>query len=111
MCSVVSDAIYSIRSSCIKYFDINPFQLQAGNRTGLKIKHNNPQDIGVDRIASAIAGIELFPNKNLIIIDFGTATTFCVLSKKERISWENHSTWFANIYGNHRTKNGKTKVH
>ena len=83
MCSVVPDAIYSIRSACIKYFDINPFQLQAGTRTGLKIKYNNPQDVGADRIANAIAGIELFPDKNFIIIDFGTATTFCVVSKKK----------------------------
>jgi len=83
MCSVVPDAIYSIRSACIKYFNISPFQLQAGTRTGLKIKYNNPQDVGADRIANAIAGIELYPNKNFIIIDFGTATTFCIVSKKK----------------------------
>ena len=76
VCSVVPDAIYSLRGACQKYFGITPFLLQAGVKTGLKIKYRNPLEVGADRIANAIAGTHLFPNKNLIIIDFGTATTF-----------------------------------
>ena len=83
MCSVVPDSVYSIRSACIKYFGMIPFQLQAGTKTGLKIKYKNPQEVGADRIANAIAGLDLFPNKNIIIIDFGTATTFCIISKEK----------------------------
>ena len=60
-----------------------PFQLQVGTKTGLKIKYKNPQEVGADRIANAIAGLDLFPNKNIIIIDFGTATTFCIISKEK----------------------------
>ena len=83
MCSVVPDSVYSIRSACIKYFGMIPFQLQTGTKTGLKIKYKNPQEVGADRIANAIAGLDLFPNKNIIIIDFGTATTFCIISKEK----------------------------
>jgi len=81
MCSVVPKSVYSIRNGCIKYFNIDPFLLQAGVKTGLKIKYRNPLEVGADRIANAIAGINLYPNSNLIIVDFGTATTFDVISK------------------------------
>lgn len=80
ICSVVPQLDYTLRSACVKYFSVEPFFLQAGVKTGLNIKYRNPQDVGADRIANAIAAAELFPNKNLIIIDFGTATTFCVLT-------------------------------
>ena len=81
VCSVVPDAIHSIRSGCIKYFNNDPFILKAGVKTGLKIKYRNPLEVGTDRIANAIAGSHLYPHKNLIIVDFGTATTFDVITK------------------------------
>ena len=54
--------------------------LKAGTRTGLKIKYKNPLAVGADRIANAIGGIHRYPGKNLIIADFGTATTFDVIT-------------------------------
>jgi type III pantothenate kinase len=81
ICSVVPDAIHSLRNACNKYFGINPFLIQAGIKTGLKIKYRNPLEVGADRIANSIAGTHLYPGKNLIIVDFGTATTFCAVSK------------------------------
>lgn len=83
MCSVVPSAIYSIRNGCMKYFNVDPFILQAGVKTGLKIKYRNPLEVGADRIANAVAGYNLYENKNLIIIDFGTATTFDVVTKEK----------------------------
>lgn len=80
-CSVVPDVIYSLRGACKKYFDINPFILQAGVKTGLKVKYRNPVEVGADRIANSIAATQLYPNQNLIIVDLGTATTFCAVSK------------------------------
>lgn len=80
ICSVVPQLEYSLRAACIKYFSINPFFLQTGVKTGLNIKYNNTKDVGADRIANAIAASNKFPNNNLIIMDFGTATTFCVVS-------------------------------
>jgi type III pantothenate kinase len=81
VCSVVPSLDYSLRSACIKYFNIDPTFLSAEIQTGLNYQHINPAELGADRIANAIAAIEVFPHKNLIVIDFGTATTFCVITK------------------------------
>ncbi len=83
LCSVVPDVVHSIKNACLKYFDISPFILQAGTRTGLKIKYRNPVEVGADRIANAIAAVELFPDRNLIVADFGTATTYCVITAQK----------------------------
>lgn len=80
ICSVVPQLDYSLRAACIKYFATEPFFLQAGVKTGLNIKYRNPVDVGADRIANAIGATHRFPGKNLIIIDFGTATTFCAIT-------------------------------
>lgn len=78
-CSVVPEIIYSLRSCCRKYFGLDPFILQAGVKMGLKIRYRNSLEVGPDRIANAIAATHLYPDCNLIIIDFGTATTFDVV--------------------------------
>lgn len=83
ICSVVPSLDYSIRSACIKYLFKEPFFLQAGVKTGLNIKYRHPVDVGADRIANAIGGIQQFPAQNLIILDFGTANTICVISKQK----------------------------
>lgn len=81
ICSVVPEVIYSLRGACMKYFNINPFILQAGVKTGLKVKYRNPVEVGADRIANSIAATHLYPGKNLILVDLGTATTFCAVTK------------------------------
>lgn len=83
ICSVVPQLDYSLRSACLKYFSIDPFFLQAGVKTGLNIKYRNPVEVGADRIANAIAAVNAYPGKNAIVIDFGTATTFCVISAQK----------------------------
>ncbi len=83
ICSVVPTIDYSLRSACIKYFKIDPFFLRAGVKTGLKIKYHNPHEVGADRISNAIAAVNQFPEKNLVIFDFGTATTCCVITAKK----------------------------
>ena len=84
ICSVVPHVDYTIRSACLKYFQLDPFFLQAGVKTGLKICYRNPLEVGADRIANAVAAISQFPKKNIIIVDFGTATTLCALSKDKQ---------------------------
>lgn len=79
-CSVVPNIDYSLRAACLKYFDQDPFILQPGVKTGLKINYRNPLEVGADRIANAIAAIKQFPQQPLIIIDFGTATTVCAIT-------------------------------
>ena len=82
-CSVVPDIIHSLNNCCMKYFKKRPFILQPGTKSGIKIKYRNPIEVGSDRIANSIAATHLYPDKNLIIIDFGTAITFCAVSKKQ----------------------------
>lgn len=83
ICSVVPEVVYSLRGACMKYFNVNPFLLQAGVKTGLKIKYRNPLEVGADRIANAIAATHLYPNKNMIIVDLGTATTFDAITSEK----------------------------
>ncbi|MCC7403225.1 MAG: type III pantothenate kinase [Bdellovibrionales bacterium] len=80
LCTVVPETLHSLKNCCLKYFKHNPFILQAGVKTGLKINYRNPVEVGADRIANAIAGYHLFPEQDLVVIDFGTATTFCAIS-------------------------------
>lgn len=81
ICSVVPDLLYSLRGCCQKYFNLEPLVLRPGIKTGLKILYRDPKEVGSDRIADAIGAIELYPEKNLIVVDFGTATTLCAISK------------------------------
>lgn len=80
ICSVVPAVLYSVRSAAIKYFNAEPFVLQAGVKTGLRIRYRNPSEVGADRVANAIAARHRHPGKNLIVVDCGTATTFDVIS-------------------------------
>lgn len=82
LCTVVPEVLHSLKNACLKYFGITPFVLQAGVKTGLRIRYKNPLEVGADRIANAIAGAHLYPEDNLVIIDFGTATTFCAVNRE-----------------------------
>jgi type III pantothenate kinase len=81
ICSVAPDAVHSLRNCFRKYFRFEPFVLQPGAKTGLKIRYRNPLEVGADKIANAIGAMSRFPERNLLIIDFGTATTLCAVTK------------------------------
>ncbi len=81
ICCVVPDLLYSLRACCQKYFGQEPLVLRPGIKTGLKILYRDPKEVGADRIADAVGALELFPNRNLIVVDFGTATTLCAITK------------------------------
>lgn len=80
LCSVVPNLIHATVNSVKKYFHVAPFILAPGIKTGLQIKTINPREVGADRIANAMGALHLYPNQNLIVIDFGTATTVCVIT-------------------------------
>ena len=80
ICSVVPPMAYPLRAACVKYFNCEPFVLQAGVKTGLKIKYRNPAEVGADRVANAIAATQRHPGRDCIIVDCGTATTFDVVT-------------------------------
>src|ERR1700679_2237257 len=81
ICSVVPDVLHSLRNCFRKYFGFEPFVLLPGVRTGLKIGYRNPLEVGADKIANAVGAICRFPGRNLLIADFGTATTLCAVTK------------------------------
>ena len=73
---------YSIRAAVIKYLKIDPFFLNIGAETGLKIKRSNPSEIGADLIATAIGAVDIYPKTDLMVVDMGTATTVCAVTKE-----------------------------
>lgn len=78
--SVVPNIMYSLEHSIRKYFKLEPIVVGPGVKTGINIKTDNPKEVGADRIVNAVAAHELY-RKPLIIIDFGTATTFCAVGE------------------------------
>jgi type III pantothenate kinase len=80
ICSVVPAALHALRGAAVKYFHCEPFVLQAGVKTGLKIRYRNPHEVGADRIAGAIAATRRYPKQDLMVVDCGTATTVEVVT-------------------------------
>ena len=83
ICSVVPDAVHSLRNCFRKYFRFEPFLLQPGAKTGLKIRYRNPREVGADKIANAIGAVARYPGRNLLIVDLGTATTLCAVTREK----------------------------
>jgi len=79
--SVVPDIMHSLENTVLKLFGVNPLVVGPGVKTGMNVKYDNPRQVGADRIVNAVAAYEKF-NGPLIVIDFGTATTFCAISSK-----------------------------
>lgn len=79
--SVVPNIMYSLEHMIRKYFSVEPLIVGPGVKTGINIKYDNPKEVGADRIVNAVAGHEIY-KRPLIIIDFGTATTFCAVGEK-----------------------------
>lgn len=79
--SVVPDLTGAIKLMSEKYFHIKPMVVGQGLKTGLIIRYENPKDVGADRIVNAVAAIEKY-GAPLVIVDFGTATTFCAVNEK-----------------------------
>jgi type III pantothenate kinase len=79
--SVVPPIMYSLEHAIKKYFKLEPIVVGPGIKTGINIKSENPKEVGADRIVNAAAAMEIYGGP-LIIVDFGTATTFCAISSK-----------------------------
>ncbi|MCL5781617.1 MAG: type III pantothenate kinase [Firmicutes bacterium] len=79
--SVVPPVNGLLESMVRKYFSLNPILVGPGIKTGISIKTENPREVGADRIVNAVAAYSLYGGP-LIIVDFGTATTFCCVTAK-----------------------------
>ena len=76
--SVVPTIMYSFNNGVKKYLNRNPFEVKPGTKTGIKITTGNPYEIGADRIVDAVGAYEQYGGP-VIVIDFGTATTYDVI--------------------------------
>ena len=79
---VVPPLITTFNELFKKYFDIVPLFVGPGVKTGIRIRMDNPREVGPDRIADAAAAHHLYSGQSLIIIGFGTATTFNVVNRE-----------------------------
>jgi type III pantothenate kinase len=79
--SVVPPIMRTIDTLCTRYIKKTPLIVGPGIKTGLNIRYENPREVGADRICNAIAAIELY-GPPLIVVDFGTATTFDFIDEK-----------------------------
>lgn len=78
--SVVPNIMYSFENGIIKYFNKKPIIVGVGTKTGIRIEARNPSEVGADRIVDAVAAYDLYGGP-VLVIDYGTATTFDVVSK------------------------------
>jgi len=81
LCSVVPPLVPVFQEMCQRHLNIQPLVVEAGVKTGLRIRMDNPRELGPDRVVNAVAAHYLY-RKPVIIIDLGTATTFDVVSKE-----------------------------
>jgi len=79
--SVVPPIMYSLEHAIRKYINKNPIIVGADTKTGLRLLNENPHEVGADRIVNAVAACEIYGGA-MILVDFGTATTFDAISPK-----------------------------
>ncbi len=82
LCSTVPAVLHELRDMTERYFVAMPVVVvEPGIRTGLPVVVDNPREVGTDRIVDSIAAYHLYPGP-AIVVDFGTATTFDVVSPR-----------------------------
>ncbi|MCQ2545612.1 MAG: type III pantothenate kinase [Clostridia bacterium] len=79
--TVVPSILYTLQHLSQKYFDTRAIVIGPGIKTGLVVKYDNPKQVGADRIVNAVAAHAKYGGP-LIVIDLGTATTFCAITAK-----------------------------
>ena len=77
--SVVPPATAAVVAATRRYFNVAPLIVGPGIKTGLPIRYENPREVGADRVVNAVAGYH-FAKRAVIVVDFGTATTFDCIS-------------------------------
>ena len=79
--SVVPPLIVPLCHMCERYFELTPMVVGPGIKSGISLRYDNPREVGADRIVNAVAAFDKYSKKGMpmIIVDFGTATTFCAL--------------------------------
>jgi len=78
--SVVPDVTPFFVSIAKNLYNVDPIAISGNSNIGMPVKTDDPASVGADRLCNAVAGIELYGGP-LVIIDFGTATTFDIVSR------------------------------
>ncbi|MEW5945155.1 MAG: type III pantothenate kinase [bacterium] len=79
--TVVPPLTDTLRLMIRKFFNSRPVFVDPGIKVGMNVRYENPREVGADRIVNAVAACERYGGP-VVIVDFGTATTFCAVSKK-----------------------------
>jgi type III pantothenate kinase len=79
--TVVPPVLFAVESFCKKHLHLTPLVVGPGIKTGMPILTENPREVGADRIVNAVAAFEEY-KAGCIVVDFGTATTFDVVSPR-----------------------------
>ncbi len=83
--SVVPSVVFNFEKATRRYLDCGLMMVNASTRTGMKIRTDNPREVGADRIVNAVGAIAKWGGP-IIVVDFGTATTFdCVNADNEYV--------------------------
>jgi type III pantothenate kinase len=78
--TVVPAALYHLRRLCREWFSVEPLVARASLQWGFEIKTDNPDEVGADRLLNALAAHQQYKGP-LVVVDFGTATTFDVVDE------------------------------
>ena len=81
LATVVPTVRFAIESMCQQHLGIAPIVVGGGTKSGMPILYENPREVGADRIVNAVAAYARW-KQGLIIVDFGTATTFDAVTPK-----------------------------
>jgi type III pantothenate kinase len=81
ICSVVPPLEEIFEEVVRRYWHIKPLTVATGIKTGVRVRVDNPREVGADRVANTVAGYRVYGGP-LIVVDFGTATTFDVITQE-----------------------------
>jgi type III pantothenate kinase len=73
--SVVPSIVYAVERACRRYLNVEPMLVGRKLKTGIKVRTDNPREVGADRIVNAVAAVDRWGGP-IVVVDFGTATTF-----------------------------------
>jgi type III pantothenate kinase len=79
--SVVPPMDFTLKEVCERYFHLRPLFVEPGVKTGMPVLYENPAEVGADRIVNGVAAFEKYGGP-CVVVDFGTATTFDVVSRQ-----------------------------
>ena len=104
--SVVPDVMHSLTSALIRYTKTKPLIVGPGVKTGIKVVTEEPRAIGADRIVDAVAAYEKYGGP-VLVLDFGTATTYDLITEKGGICGGHYRTGYPHQLGGFVEGDGK----